>query len=88
MDFETHILRYLQTPGLSSIATRLRTGRPGNLGSIPGRPSNFIFFTVPTPALGPIQHLPKGTGVASRKIRRSKSETDNSTTSYIDDTND
>ena len=59
---------YLQTPEFSSIATRLQTGRLKNLGSIPGRPSNFI-FTAPPPALRPIQPLPNNTGVPSRKMR-------------------
>jgi len=81
------MLRYLQTPEFNSIATRLQTGRPGNLGSIPGRPSNFI-FTTPTPALGPIQSLSNSTGVPSRKMKGSKRATDNSTTFYIEDTND
>jgi hypothetical protein len=83
-----HILFYLQTPGFSSIATRLPIGRPGNLSWIPGRPSNYLFFTAPTPALGPIQPLPNSTGVPSREIKRSQRQTDNSTTLYIEDTND
>jgi hypothetical protein len=65
-------------------ATRLRTGRPRDHGSLTGRRKKCLFSTASRSALGPMPPIQWVQGVVSPVLQRPASETDHSPPSSAD----
>jgi hypothetical protein len=67
-----------------TLATRLRTGRPGDRGSKPGWSKGFrLLHSVHTSSGAYLASYPMGTGVFSPGVKRQEREADNSCLSNV-----